>query len=283
MAAAKEFVLEHQLFISDRSGEIIDNNFCRFSYPRRWHYDVLSALDFFQYSKSGWDSRMQAAMELLLKKRKKDGRWNLQAKHPGQTHFEMERARELSRWNTLRALRILKYYRLNSEANIVLVMGLPGSGKSYFAERLAKSLGADYCNSDRLRRLMFTERTYSAYEKEKVYKAMLARMKETIALGKDLVLDATFQKKETRDVFRDLAAGAKLFFIKVWADEKVTRERLKKTRTFSEADFKVYQLIKEQWEAVLHPCLLLQSTNNNIDSMLQSAVNYIKDDTRTDF
>lgn len=283
MAAAKQFVLLHQLFISDRSGEIIDNNFCRFSYPRRWRYDVLSAMDFFQYSKSTWDPRMQAAIELLLKKRKRDGRWNQQAKHPGQTHFDMERAREPSRWNTLRALRVLKYYRLDSRASIVLVMGLPGSGKSYFAERLAKTLGADYCNSDRLRKLMFTDRTYSTYEKEKVYRGMLGRMQETIALQKALVLDATFHKQETRDLFRDMAAGTKLFFIQVWADEKVTRERLKKTRPFSEADFKVYLLIKKQWEAILNPCLLLQSTNNNINSMLQGALNYIKDDTRTDF
>lgn len=226
---------------------------------------------------------MQPAIELLYKKRKKDGRWNLQAKHPGQTHFEMERAREPSRWNTLRALRILKYYGLNRKASIVLVMGLPGSGKTYFAERLAKSLGADYCSSDRLRKQMFARRTYSTYEKEKVYKVMLTRMQESITQGKDLVLDATFHKRQTRDEFRELAAGAKLFFIQVWADEKLTRERLKKTRPFSEADIKVYLLIKEKWEAVLHPCLSLQSTNNNIDSMLQGAVNYIKDDTRTDF
>ncbi|WP_202911889.1 AAA family ATPase [Arenibacter aquaticus] len=283
IASAKEFVLTHQLFISDRSGEIIDLNFCRFSYPRRWHYDVLSALDFFQYSRSEWDPRMQPAIKLLLQKRKKDGRWNLQAKHPGQTHFEMERAREPSRWNTLRALRILKYYKLDNKANIVMVMGLPGSGKSYFAERLAKSLGADYCSSDQLRKLMFAKRTYSTFEKERVYKAMRTRMQESITQRKDLVLDATFHKKETRDEFRNLAAGAKLFFIQVWADEMVTRERLKKTRPFSEADIRVYLLIKEQWEDVLHPCLLLQSTNHNIDSMLEGAINYIKDDKGTDF
>lgn len=108
--AAKEFVLLHRLFLSDRTGEIIDKRFLKISYPRRWRYDILSALDYFRYSKSNWDLRMQAAFVQLLNKRNKDGTWNVQAKHPGQTHFDMERAGKPSRWNTLRALRVVKHF-----------------------------------------------------------------------------------------------------------------------------------------------------------------------------
>lgn len=109
--ASKQFLLLHQLFISDKTGKIIAPNFLKLSYPRRWRYDILSALDYFQYSQTPWDNRMQLALDVLLKKRNKNGTWNVQAKHPGQTHFDMEKAGKPSRWNTLRALRVLKAYR----------------------------------------------------------------------------------------------------------------------------------------------------------------------------
>ena len=108
--SAKEFILLHQLFISDRTGEIIHKDFLRLAYPRRWKYDVLSVLDYFQYSGTPWDERMYPAIEMLIKKRNKDGTWNVQAKYPGQTHFDMEKAGRPSLWNTLRALRVLSYY-----------------------------------------------------------------------------------------------------------------------------------------------------------------------------
>ncbi len=105
-----EFILQHQLYISDRTGKVINKDFLKLCYPRRWRYDILSALDYFQYADCKWDSRMQPAIDYLLKKRNKDGTWKVQAKHPGQTHFDMEKAGKRSRWNTLRALRVLKHF-----------------------------------------------------------------------------------------------------------------------------------------------------------------------------
>ncbi len=107
---SKEFILLHQFYISDRTGKIINKDFLKLSYPRRWRYDILSALDYFQYSNTKWDQRMQPAIDVLLKKRNADGTWNVQAKHPGKTHFDMEKAGKPSRWNTLRALRVLKHF-----------------------------------------------------------------------------------------------------------------------------------------------------------------------------
>lgn len=108
--AAQNFILIHQLFLSDRTGKIIHKDFLRLSYPRRWRYDILSALDYFRHAGCAWDDRMQAAVKVLWKKRNKSGTWNLQARHPGQTHFEMGKAGKPSRWNTLRALRTLGYF-----------------------------------------------------------------------------------------------------------------------------------------------------------------------------
>lgn len=108
--ACREFMLVHQLFISDRTGQIINPHFLTPYYPSRWKYDIFRALDYFRYVGAPFENRLQAALEVVLQKRKKDGRWNMPAKHAGKTHFDMETSGLPSRWNTLRCLRILKHF-----------------------------------------------------------------------------------------------------------------------------------------------------------------------------
>lgn len=107
---SEEFMLQHKLFKSHRTGEVIDKKFILLSYPSRWRYDILRALDYFAAAKVPYDSRMDDAIEILLKKRRSNGTWPLQAKHPGQSHFDMEEPKKPSRWNTLRALRVMKHF-----------------------------------------------------------------------------------------------------------------------------------------------------------------------------
>ena len=107
---ARSFLLEHKLFRSDRTGEIIDKKMLMLSYPSRWRYDILRALDYFRLAGVGYDPRLQDALDVLVRKRRKDRRWPVQAKHPGQTHFDMERTGGPSRWNTLRAMRVLRHF-----------------------------------------------------------------------------------------------------------------------------------------------------------------------------
>lgn len=108
--SAIEFILQHRLFLSDRTGQIIKKDFLKLAYPCRWKYDILRAMDFFQYAKVEWDERMEAALNVILLKRNKAGVWKIPAAHSGQVHFHMEKAGNSSRWNTLRALRVLKAY-----------------------------------------------------------------------------------------------------------------------------------------------------------------------------
>jgi len=110
IAKAEEFMLLHQLFISDHTGEVIDKRFTQLSYPYRWRYSVLRALDYLRAAKRPWDDRLQPAIDLLKQKRRKDKRWNSQAKHPGKTHFDMERAGRPSRWVTLFAMRVFDHF-----------------------------------------------------------------------------------------------------------------------------------------------------------------------------
>jgi hypothetical protein len=110
---SQEFILMHKLFRSDKTGRIIHSNFLKLCYPPRWYYDILKALDYFQLAKVKYDKRMDDALQVLIEKRNADGLWKLASAHPGQTHFDMEKAGKPSRWNTLRALRVLQYYNIN--------------------------------------------------------------------------------------------------------------------------------------------------------------------------
>jgi hypothetical protein len=111
---AQELVLQHRLFRSDRTGAIINPRFLLLSYPSRWYYDILRALDTFRSVGADYDPRMQDALDVLFQKRRKDGSWPLQARHAGQVHFDMEIPGQPSRWNTLRALRVLYHFGAGS-------------------------------------------------------------------------------------------------------------------------------------------------------------------------
>ncbi|MEC5190866.1 MULTISPECIES: hypothetical protein [unclassified Arthrobacter] len=107
---AEEYLLERRLFRRKSAAEIIDPHWLEFSYPNRWHYDVLRALDYFRSAGDPPDPRLAEAIELLRSKRRPDGTWLLENTHPGQIHFELEDGDgHPSRWNTFRALRVLKW------------------------------------------------------------------------------------------------------------------------------------------------------------------------------
>jgi hypothetical protein len=106
----REFLLLHRLFRSHRTGEIIKPVFIRFSFPPRWHYDILRALDYFQAVNAPCDPRLAEAIEIVRKSQRKDGRWSLPHSYKGKTYFELERVGAPSRWNTLRALRVLRWW-----------------------------------------------------------------------------------------------------------------------------------------------------------------------------
>ncbi|HKA08043.1 MAG TPA: hypothetical protein VKD71_12350 [Gemmataceae bacterium] len=107
---AREFLLVHRLFRSHRTGAVIKPIFIRFSFPPRWHYDILRALDYFQAVDAPRDPRLAEAIDIVRNTRGGDGRWPLQNSYKGKTYFEMERLGAPSRWNTLRALRVLQWW-----------------------------------------------------------------------------------------------------------------------------------------------------------------------------
>lgn len=161
---------------------------------------------------------------------------------------------------------------------IILVFGLPGSGKSFFAERLAQKTGSVYISSDRIRKKTTTGDKYTPEAKIGIYFKMKDIADKALTQGKNVVLDATFYRIETRDIFKELSQKhhLPLYLIEVNADEDLIRERVIVPRQDSEADFAVYQLIKRQFEPVMEPHLILQSARDNIEDMLTLAADYIQ-------
>jgi len=107
----EEYLLERKLFRRKSTGEIVDLGWLQFSFPTHWHYDVLRALDYFRSVGDAPDSRMDEAMDLLRSRQQPNGTWLLENTHPGKVHFALEDGDgRPSRWNTLRALRVLSWY-----------------------------------------------------------------------------------------------------------------------------------------------------------------------------
>jgi hypothetical protein len=108
--SGEEYLLERGLFRRRSTGAVVQPEYLEFAFPYYWHYDVLRALDYFRWSGAEPDLRMAEAVEVVRSKRQPDGRWLLDRVHPGRVHFDLERAGAPSRWNTLRALRVLTWW-----------------------------------------------------------------------------------------------------------------------------------------------------------------------------
>ncbi|MFA5552570.1 MAG: helix-turn-helix transcriptional regulator [Trueperaceae bacterium] len=110
-ARAEEYLLERGLYRRLSTGEVVNEEWTRFAYPPRWHYDVLRGLDYFRRAGAAPDPRCADAIALVESKRQPDGRWPLENSYPGHVHFSLDEGDgKPSRWNTLRALRVLKWY-----------------------------------------------------------------------------------------------------------------------------------------------------------------------------
>ena len=107
---AVEFILKHKLYRSERTGEIIKDEFFKFSFPVRWKYDILRCLDLFRKYDVKYDERMDEALKKIEASASKNGKWKA-CTQAGKTYFSMEKPGTESKWNTLRALRVLMHYK----------------------------------------------------------------------------------------------------------------------------------------------------------------------------
>lgn len=160
---------------------------------------------------------------------------------------------------------------------VIIVMGLPGSRKSYFAQRLSAALHAEYINSDGVRKTMMAKSNYTEKEKLSVYDEMLSQSLHILKPKKDLVIDATFYTNAIRKKFIDaLEPKTFLQFIEIKASARLTKKRLQYPRTDSEADISIYYIIKANWEPFTGDHLILHSTNDNVGDMLHKTFVYLQ-------
>jgi hypothetical protein len=107
----EEYLLARHLFRRRTTGEVAVPAYLDAAFPYYWHYDVLRALDYFRHAGADPDPRMAEAVDVVRAKCLPDGRWPLDRTHPGEVHIEMEGPPGTpSRWNTLRALRVLAWW-----------------------------------------------------------------------------------------------------------------------------------------------------------------------------
>jgi hypothetical protein len=119
----QEYLLERRLFRRKSTGEVIAYDhktgpgnggghpaFTRFAFPTCWHYDVLRGLEYLRRAGATPDERVADAIDLVISKRDDSGRWPLEIQYAGPMPVAMDADEGGSRWNTLRVLRVLKWY-----------------------------------------------------------------------------------------------------------------------------------------------------------------------------
>lgn len=196
------------------------------------------------------------------------------------------RAREESAAHWQLALRVLEKPR--RRPCLILVGGLPGTGKSTLARTLGEQAGFDVIRSDLVRKQLareagvpeqagsFGDAIYTAEWTEKTYTRCLRDARQAIFLGQRVIIDATFQKDHWRRVFLDAARhwGVPALYLECRAAPNVVRTRLQQRKDdASDADWTVYQMKSAQWEAgseVTRRCL--EEVNTDDDSCVRCAV-----------
>lgn len=163
---------------------------------------------------------------------------------------------------------------------LILIAGLPGTGKTTFAKALARSIDAVHLNSDVIRAGLDYQGIYSLEAKKAVYREMLRQTGLHLLAGRSVIVDATFYKQMLRMPFVRLAAryGVRVKWIEMRASERIVEQRMSQRRDFSEADLEVYLVIRDNFEPLRKGHLVLQTEEMDQTDLIQRAVAFIEKD-----
>ncbi len=161
---------------------------------------------------------------------------------------------------------------------LIVIFGLPGTGKTTFAAVLSNQLGIKHFNTDIIRSLSGKPQQYDEENKAFIYDEILRLTRLEFEIGKSVIVDATFYKKKLRKRFKVLAQeyDVTLKWIEVCAGEEVVKKRVSKKRRYSEADYAVYQMIKSQFEPMQEKYIQLFSGQEEMPDLIEKAIKFIK-------
>ncbi len=111
IAGGHEFLLTHRMYKAHRTGEVINPAWTKAWFPPRWHYDILRGLDHLRAAGAEPDERAAEAMAVVSAAQRRDGRWPKGSQYTGEVFFALEPGRVAGRWNTLRAMRVLRWWK----------------------------------------------------------------------------------------------------------------------------------------------------------------------------
>jgi hypothetical protein len=168
---------------------------------------------------------------------------------------------------------------------LVLIAGLPGTGKSTIAMHLARRLRATVLRTDVIRKQLFPEPKYTEEEKELVYRVTFLIAEYLLRAERNVILDGTFYKRSLRERVYQLAKAmkTKLIIVECCAPEAVVKQRMemraKKKNIPTDADFEVYKKIRDQFEPLQRPRVIVD-TSNPLEENLAEIMRYIRSRTK---
>lgn len=161
---------------------------------------------------------------------------------------------------------------------LIIVVGLPGTGKTTFSRHLAERLSALHLNTDIIRDAVDMRGQYDAKAKKRIYDLMLLEARRGLLRGQRVILDGTFYEESLREPYRQLSFAHRipLRWIELRAAEEVIKQRTEQKRTYSEADFSIYEQVRDNFEPFADDRLVLQSDDRDkLPGMLTQAEAYI--------
>ncbi|MGA9238240.1 AAA family ATPase [Robiginitalea sp.] len=166
-----------------------------------------------------------------------------------------------------------------TRAILLVVFGLPGTGKTTFARALAERLGLLHFNTDIIRAELGRKQQYDLRDKSFIYTRMLERARGELQKGKGVILDGTFYREIFRNPFAELGRelGIPVKWIEVTAGEDVVRKRVSVARPYSEADFDVFQKIRKEFEPLKVKALQLHSDTEDLPEMIEKTVEFLSE------
>ena len=160
---------------------------------------------------------------------------------------------------------------------LIMVVGLPGTGKSTFSRALAGKLGARHLNSDIVRTELGLRDQYRPEDKARVYEELLNRSKNLLVSGHTVIVDATLYREDLRQPYLDAARtlSCPILWIELHTPEESIKKRVAKQRAYSQADFAVYRKIKKDYEPLKEVHLSLNTDEMALDALVNAAIKFI--------